>query len=190
MGILILGLAIFFAVHSVSIVKRDYRDRMVAQIGEGPWKGIYSLISLVGFALILWGYGMAGQTPVLLYVPPLWLRYVAIVLLAPVFPLLIAAYLPSRLGVAARHPMLLATKLWALAHLMANGMLADVLLFGTFLAWAVADRIAVKRRAPTVVKVAPSSIANDVIVVVAGIALYLAFLLWLHAWLFAVAPLG
>ncbi|MDH3712934.1 MAG: NnrU family protein [Gammaproteobacteria bacterium] len=190
MGVLILGLAIFFGVHSLSIVNRDFRDRMLAKFGEMPWKGGYAVVSLIGFAFIVWGYGLARAEPVLLYLPPLWLRYVAIVLLIPVFPLLIAAYLPSRIGIAARHPMLLATKIWALAHLLANGMLADVLLFGAFLAWAVADRISVKRRGPPAQATAPASNANDMFVVIAGVAIYFAFILWLHAWIFGVAPIA
>jgi len=190
MGVLILGLAIFLGVHSVSITNRDFRNRMVERLGEKPWRGVYSIISLIGFALIVWGYVLARAEPVLLYVPPLWLRYVALALLVPVFPLLIAANMPSRIGVAAKHPMLLATKLWALAHLLANGMLADVFLFGAFLAWAIADRIAVKRRQPQSQTAAPASATNDVIVVVAGLAIYAAFLLWLHAWAFGVAPIA
>jgi uncharacterized membrane protein len=190
MSVLILGLAIFFGVHSLSIVNRDFRDRMLAKYGEKPWKGGYSLVSLIGFVLIVWGYGLARAEPVLLYVPPLWLRYVAIVLLLPVFPLLIAGHLPSRIGAAARHPMLLATKLWALAHLLTNGMLADLLLFGAFLAWAGADRISVKRRGPPPQAAAPATMANDMVVVIAGVAIYLAFVLWLHAWMFGVAPIA
>jgi uncharacterized membrane protein len=190
MGVLILGLVIFFGVHSVSIVNRDLRDRTLERIGEAAWKGGYSLVSLIGFALIVWGYGLTRAEPVLLYQPPLWLRYVAIVFLLPVFPLLVAAKLPSRIGAAARHPMLLATKLWALAHLLANGMLADVLLFGAFLGWAIADRIAVKRRGPPAQATPPASVANDMVVLIVGIAIYLAFMLWLHAWLFGVAPIA
>lgn len=190
MSVLIVGLVIFFGAHSVSIVNRDFRDRMRARLGEMPWKGLYSLVSLAGFVLMVWGYGLARAEPVVLYVPPLWMRYVAVVLLVPVFPLLVAAYLPSRIGAAARHPMLLATKLWALAHLMANGMLADLLLFGAFLVWAIADRIAVKRRAAPAAAAPPASLANDVVAVVAGLAIYLAFALWLHAWLFGVAPIA
>lgn len=190
MGTLILGLVIFFAVHSVSIFSRPFRDRMVETLGEMPWKGVYTLLSLIGVVLIVWGYGAARAEPTVLYVPPLWLRHVALVLLLPVFPLFVATYLPSRIGVAARHPTLLATKLWAFAHLLANGMLADVLLFGAFLAWAVADRIAVKRRAVTREVTAPATIANDVIVVVVGLAAYVAFLLWAHTWLIGVPPIA
>ncbi len=190
MGVLLLGLVVFFAVHSVSIVNEPWRNRVAAKMGEGPWKGVYSLASLAGFALVVWGYGLARQDPVVLYLPPAWLRHLAMLLLVPVFPLLLAAYLPGRIQSAARHPMLLATKLWAVAHLAANGMLADVVLFGAFLAWAVVDRISMKRRTPRPVPHAPASKANDLIAVIAGLGLYVAFVLWLHAWLIGVSPIG
>ncbi len=190
MGVLLLGLVVFFAVHSVSIVNEPWRNRVAAKMGEGPWKGVYSLASLAGFALVVWGYGLARQDPVVLYLPPAWLRHLAMLLLVPVFPLLLAAYLPGRIQSAARHPMLLATKLWAVAHLAANGMLADVVLFGAFLAWAVVDRISMKRRTPRPVPHAPASKVNDLIAVIAGLGLYVAFVLWLHAWLIGVSPIG
>lgn len=186
MSILILGLVVFFAAHSVSIVNEPWRNRMVAKFGEKPWKGVYSLVSIAGFALIVWGYGLARHEPVVLYTPPAWLRPIAALLLVPVFPLLFAAYLPGRIQAAAKHPMLAGTKLWATAHLLANGMLADVLLFGAFLAWAVVDRISFKHRAQRAIPHLPSSRANDLIAVVAGLALYAAFVLWLHGWLIGV----
>jgi uncharacterized membrane protein len=189
-GILVLGLVLFFAVHSISIVNDAWRDRMVARIGEWPWKGLYSVLSLVGLVLIVWGYGLARQEPTVLYVPPVWLRHVAVLLLLFFFPLLLAAYLPGRIKAATKHPMLVATKLWAFAHLLANGMLADVVLFGSFLAWAVVDRISMKRRAQRPIPSAPPSRLNDIVAIVGGLALYVAFVLWLHAWLFGVAPLG
>ncbi len=190
MAILLLGLALFFAVHSVSIVNEPWRNRAVAAMGEWPWKGVYSLVALVGFVLVVWGYGLARQDPVVLYLPPAWLRHLAMLLLVPVFPLLLAAYLPGRIQTATRHPMLVATKLWAVAHLLANGMLADLVLFGAFLAWAVVDRISMKRRTQRPVPHAPASRANDVIAVVAGLGLYVAFVLGLHAWLIGVSPIG
>ena len=186
MSALLLGLVIFFTMHSVSIVNDPWRDRMVAQIGLWPWKGLYALVSTVGFVLIVMGYGLARQTPVPVYLPPVWLRPVAMLLLVPVFPLLLATYLPSRTKTVTKHPMLLATQLWAVAHLLANGMLADVLLFGAFLVWAVLDRISMKRRAPRPVPAVPPSRANDIIAVVGGLALYVAFILWLHGWLIGV----
>jgi uncharacterized membrane protein len=186
MSALLLGLVIFFTMHSVSIVNDPWRDRMVAQIGLWPWKGLYALVSTVGFVLIVMGYGLARQTPVPVYLPPVWLRPVAMLLLVPVFPLLLATYLPSRTKTVTKHPMLLATQLWAVAHLLANGMLADVLLFGAFLVWAVLDRISMKRRAPRPVPAVPPSRANDIIAVVGGLALYVAFIRWLHGWLIGV----
>jgi uncharacterized membrane protein len=108
----------------------------------------------------------------------------------PVFPLLLAAYLPGRLQRVAKHPMLVAVKIWALSHLLANGMLADVLLFGSFLVWAVADRISLKRRTPRPTPAAPARAINDVIVVLGGLALYGAFAMVWHQRLFGVAPFG
>ncbi|HRW67127.1 MAG TPA: NnrU family protein, partial [Candidatus Competibacter sp.] len=156
---------------------------------EGPWQAAYSLVALIGFGLIVWGYGLARHDPVVLYWSPTWLRHLALLLLVPVFPLLLAAYLPGRIQTTAKHPMLAAIKLWAVAHLLANGMLADVLLFGTFLVWAVVDRISLKRRAPRPVPGAQPSKMNDLIAVVGGLALYVAFVLWLHLWLIGVSPI-
>lgn len=189
MNTLIAGLILFFAVHSVSIVNAAWRDRVAARLGEWTWKGLYSVIAIAGLVLIVWGYDLARQEPVVLYLPPAWLRHVAM-LLVPVFPLLLAAYLPGRIQRATKHPLLVATKLWAVAHLLANGMLADVLLFGAFLVWAVADRISLKRRTQPWVPAAPPSKANDAIAVIGGLALYVAFVFWLHAWLFGVAPVA
>ena len=189
MGIFVVGLVLFFAVHTVSIVAPQWRDGQVARLGEGPWKGIYSVVSAIGLGLLVYGYGVARQNPVVLYTPPTALRHLALLLMLPVFPLLVAAYVPGRIKAMAKHPMLLATKLWALAHLLANGTMADVLLFGGFLAWAVADRISVKRRPARPIPGAPPRPYNDVIVVVVGLALYALFVMGVHRWLFGVSPL-
>jgi uncharacterized membrane protein len=190
MGLFIAGLVIFLGIHSVGIVAPAWREAQIAQRGEKAWKGLYTVISLVGFALLIYGYGLARQAPVLLYTPPTALRHIALLLMVPVFPLLFAAYLPGRIKSAAQHPMLLAVKIWATAHLLANGSLADVLLFGSFLVWAVADRIAAKRRpVPRVVPGAPPSAYNDAIALVGGLALYAAFLMGVHLWLIGVSPL-
>ena len=190
MGLLILGLVLFLGVHSVGIVAPAWRERMVVRLGEIPWKGVYGLLSLVGLVLIVWGYGLARLEPVGLWSPPTWLRHVALLIMLPAFPLLLAAYLPGRIQTAARHPMLAAVKLWAFAHLLANGNLADVLLFGSFLAWAVADRISLKRRISPPIPGAPPGPANDLIALVGGLVLYGAFIGGLHSSLFGVSPLG
>jgi uncharacterized membrane protein len=190
MSVLVAGLLLFLGVHAVSIFSAPWRDRMAARLGEPAWQGLYGLVALTGFALIVWGYGLAREAPVILYTPAVGLRHVALLLMVFVFPLLLAAYLPGRIQAATKHPMLLATKVWALAHLLANGTLADVVLFGSFLAWAVADRISLKRRTPRPVPGAPPGKANDFIAIVGGLGLYVAFLLWLHPILFGVSPLG
>ena len=187
---LLAGMVVFLGVHSISIVAPAWRDRMAAAIGEWPWKGLYSIVSLVGFLLLVGGYAAARLDPVVLYVPPAGLRHVAALVMLPVFPLLLAAYLPGRIKTATKHPMLVAVKAWALAHLLANGMLADLVLFGGFLAWAVVDRISLKRRPARPLPAAPASGANDLIAVVGGLAIYGAFVAFLHQRWFGVAPFG
>jgi len=190
MSYLIAGLVVFLGVHSVSIVASGWRERMLARMGERPWKSIYSLLSLVGFVLIIYGYGVARRDPVVLYSPPYWMRHLTVLLMLPVFPALISSYFPGRIKATLKHPMLVAVKLWAVAHLLSNGMLADVLLFGAFLAWAVFDRISMKWRPEHVRRTAPPRPVNDVIATVVGLALYAIFLFWLHAKLFGVYPLA
>jgi uncharacterized membrane protein len=191
MTLLVLGIIVFLGMHSASIVAPAWRDAVATRIGEWPWKGLYSVISAVGFVLIILGYAAAREAPVLLWVPPVWTRHLAALLMVPVFVLLLAAYLPGKIKAAMKHPMLVATKLWAVAHLLANGMLADVVLFGAILAWAVADRISLKRRpARAMPLVAPASKLNDVIAVIGGLALYWLFAFHLHQRWFGVAPFG
>ena len=191
MPLLIAGLVLFLGVHSVAIIAPSFRTRTIQRMGEGAWKGLYALISSAGFVLICYGFGLARQAPVVLYSPPTWLRHLAFLVMLPVFPLLIAAYLPGRIKTAAKHPMLAAVKFWAFAHLLANGSLADVLLFGGFLAWAVLDRISVKRRAmPQVLRTAPPGPWNDAIAVVLGLAVYALLIGWAHVRLFGVSPLS
>jgi uncharacterized membrane protein len=153
----------------------------------GPiWKIGLSIGSALGLGLIIYGYGLARLDPVVLYTPAPVLRYVTLVLMVIAMPLLLATYLPGRIQSAVRHPMLTAVKAWAFGHLLSNGTLADVALFGGFLIWAVADRISLKRRRPRAVPGLPASSANDVIVVVAGIALAIAFVYGLHTWLIGI----
>ena len=190
MTLLIIGLVLFLGTHSISILASSWRDRLVTRIGLMPWQGLYSLIAITGFVLIVYGYGLARQDPTILYTPPTWLRHVSLLLLVFIFPLLLATYLPGRIQKATKHPMLAATKIWAFAHLLVNGSLADVVLFGSFLAWAVVDRISLKHRTPLPVTGAPPSRLNDIIAIIAGLGLYVAFVLWLHAWLIGVSPMA
>ena len=177
---LVAGLVIFLGVHSTRIAAPGWRERMIARVGETPWKMLYSLASLAGFVLIVGGYAAARLEPVVLYNPPYWLRHVMMLLMLPVFPLLVAAYLPGRIKAAVKHPMLTATKAWALSHLLVNGMLADVLLFGGFLTWAVFDRISAGKRPQPAPAAGPHPVRNDVIAVVLGLVLYVAFAFWAH----------
>lgn len=188
MGTLIAGLLIFLGTHSVSIVAPNWRNRMALSLGRIGWQVVYSLVALAGFVLIVNGYAQARLDPVVVYSPPVWTRHLAALLMLPVFVLLLAAYLPGRIKTATKHPMLTATKLWAVAHLLANGMLHDLLLFGAFLAWAVADRISLKYRTPRPTPALPAGKLNDAIAVAGGLALYVVFAMWLHLRWIGVAP--
>ena len=186
MGWLVAGLIIFFTVHSISIVNEPWRDRMVAKLGEGPWKGVYSVVATIGFFLIVWGYGLARQETAVIYFPAPWLMHMSMLLLIPVFPLLLATYLPGRIRVVARHPMLIATILWAFAHLLVNGRLTDILLFGSFLVWSGLDLFSMRQRVQRPVPSAPALRFNDLITMVLGLALYSMFVVWLHSMLIGV----
>jgi uncharacterized membrane protein len=190
MALLVLGLILFLGIHSVSIVAPAWRNAQVTRLGEHAWKGVYSMVSLAGLVLLIYGYGAARQSTPLLYAPPQLLRQLSLLLMLPVFPLLFAAYMPGRIQRGARHPFLLAVLLWAAAHLLSNGTLADVLLFGAFLVWTVADLISVQRRAvPHKVPGAPPAAFNDVVAIVGGLLVYVGFLLWAHRWMTGVSLL-
>jgi len=184
---LLIGIVLFFGMHSASIVALPLRDRIVAK-SEILWKGVYSIASLVGIVLMVRGYADLRQAPTYLYVSPAWLRHVAALLMLPAFALFIAPYFPGRIRNALKHPQLVAIKIWAFAHLLVNGTVADVLLFGSFLVWAVMDRISLKNRPARPLAGAKESKVNDIIVVVVGLALYLAFVLLVHEKLFGVRP--
>jgi uncharacterized membrane protein len=186
----IAGLVLFFAPHSVAILVPARRALWVRRLGAGPWKIGYSLLSALGLLLIVLGFGLARQHPQVLYVPPPWLRYGTFLLMLPVFPLLIATYLPGVIQRTVKHPMLTAVKCWASAHLLANGMLADVLLFGSFLLWAVLDRISLRSRPAAAVPALSGGRYNDLVAVLAGLLLY-ALVVWrLHALIIGVPVLG
>jgi uncharacterized membrane protein len=188
MFLLILGIIIFLGIHSVSILAPGWRARRVEAMGEGPWKGLYSLASLAGLILMIWGYGHAWNVAPVLYEPPMALKHISLTLMLLAFISLMVSQLPAgRLKAKLKHPMLVAVKIWAVAHILANGDLASLLLFGAFLVWAVADRISVKRRhVPTPV---PGPVKWDLIAVGVAVVLYLLFLWRLHFWLFGVYPL-
>ncbi|WP_439543172.1 NnrU family protein [Hyphomicrobium sp.] len=179
MLLLTLGLLLFFAIHLVP-TSPSLRDGLVERFGAGAYRIAFSVVSLIGFALIVMGYHklqlMPGKNPVL-FDPPSWTRHIAFLLMIPAMIFIVAAFVPSRIRTAVKHPMLAAIKLWALAHLLVNGDLGSLLLFGGFLAFAVYDRISVKRRPGVTIPPAPASPLNDVLVVVAGLALY-AFLMF------------
>jgi uncharacterized membrane protein len=192
MAWLVLGLVLFLGPHSVRIAADDWRSATIARLGERPWKGLYSLLSLAGFALVVWGYGQARQQPVVLWTPPRGMQHLAALLMVPSFVLLVAAYVP-RNAIRARlhHPMVLGVKTWAVAHLLANGTLADVVLFGAFLVWAVLDFRSARRRDRDVGATYPAGTARGTtITIVVALVLYVVFLFWAHAWLIGVSPLG
>jgi uncharacterized membrane protein len=192
MTLLILGLLLFLGVHSVRIVAEPWRRRMLARLGEGPWKGLYSVLSLVGFVMLIWGYGQARLAPIVLWETPVWTRHLASLLVLLAFVLLAAAYVPGNsLKARLHHPMVLAIKLWALAHLLANNTLADLLLFGGFLLWAVLDFRAARARDRADGTLYPTgSAAKTALAVVVGLAAWAVFAFWAHRALFGVSPFG
>jgi uncharacterized membrane protein len=192
MSVLILGLLIFLGVHSLRIFADGWRSRQIARLGEKPWKGLFALVSITGFVLICWGFGLARQHPVLLYVPPLPLRQLNGLFTLVAFVLFFAARVPhNRIKAKLHHPQLLSVKVWALGHLLATGMLHDVVLFGAFLAWAIVLFTVSRRRDRQAGTVYPAgSIKGDALTVVIGVAVWVAFALWLHLWLIGVSPMA
>lgn len=185
---LILGLIVFLGVHSIGIVADEWRSQKIAQMGELKWKVIYSLLSLVGLLLVIWGYAQATAAPNLLWKPPTWTRHLTMLLMIPAFILLVATYLPgSRIKAAAGHPMLLGVKIWALAHLLTNSTLADVILFGSFLVWSVVDFATCRRRDRRKgITRSAGSVQGDVLVSLVGIACWVVFAFYLHGLLIGV----
>jgi uncharacterized membrane protein len=191
MKVLLAGLILFLAAHSTRIVAEAWRTRQIARLGANGWKAIYSIVSIAGLGLIVWGYALARAEPVTLWNPPSWTRHAAALLMVPAFVLLAAAYVPgNRIKAAVGHPMVLGVKTWALAHLLANGTLADVILFGAFLLWAVFDYRTARmrdRQAGTRYMVTPG---RDAAVLIAGLVAWALFAFVLHRILIGVAPMG
>ena len=187
MTLLIIGIVVFLGIHLLPTIP-DLRDRLVGRLGANGYKVFFSLLSVAGFVLLVWGFARAPLIQV--WSPPSWTRWVAIVLMLPAFIFLVAAYVPGQIKAKLKHPFLVAIKTWALAHLIANGDLASIILFASFLAYAVYDRIALKRREATglITMAATGPPRNDLIAVAVGIILYVAFLVWLHPLLFGTAP--
>ena len=190
MLLLIAGLVVFLGAHSLRIVAEPWRGAQIARLGPGAYKGIFSVVSAAGLVLIAVGYGQARTAPVALWDPPLWTRHLSALLVLCAFVLLAAAYVPrNRIRSAVGHPMVLGVKVWALGHLLANGHLHDLVLFGAFLAWAVFDYRAARRRDRVHGRVdARGTFAGDVATLVIGAAAWAVFALYLHDWLFGVRP--
>jgi uncharacterized membrane protein len=188
MTLLLIGIVIFLGVHLLPALP-EIREQLIERLGKNLYRGLFSAVSALGFVLIVWGFARAPFLQI--WTPPAWTRHVAMLLMLPVFILIIAAYLPGKIKETVKHPFLLAIKTWALAHLIANGDLASIILFGSFLAYAVYDRITLKRRQPTSLFGVPGTGGprNDLIAIVLGVVLYVLFLVWLHPLLIGTAPL-
>ena len=189
---LILGLLIFLGVHSTRVFANDWRTHTLARMGEKPFKGIYALLSLAGFVLLVWGYGQARRMGVMLWNPPVFTRHLAALLTLVAFVLLAAAYVPNnQIKAKLHHPMVLGTKVWALAHLLANGSLADTVLFAGFLVWSVLLFAASRRRDRLEQTVyALGNLSATAVTVAVGVAALVVFAFWLHRVLIGVAPFG
>lgn len=191
MAILVLGIVIFLGMHLVRVVAPGVRAGVIESRGKGAWMGLHAVVSLVGLFLMIYGFGQARGETGILYDPPVFLRHIALLLMLFAFVVLAAGFLPAgRIATAVKHPQILSIKIWALAHLLANGETSSVLLFGSFLAWAVVLRISLKRRERAGVIVLPvsKSARNDVLAVLIGLVAYVLFIWNLHEWLIGVAP--
>lgn len=191
MGLLFLGLLLFLGGHSVRIFADGWRSRQIERFGKQGWRGLYSLISIGGFALIVIGFGKAGeQAP--WWVAPAFMHPVTGLLVLAAFILIAAAYVPhNRFKEKIGHPMLAGTKLWAFAHLLSNGQPRDILLFGAFLVWAVADFLVSRRRDRAAGVTYPAGTAKgNAITVIAGLVGWAAFAFYLHKALIGVSPVG
>ena len=182
MTMLIVGLLLFLGGHMVRVAAPGWRDKMLARLGPWGWKAVYSVPALVGFVLLVIGYDAARWTSPVLWNSPPWTRMVATLAMAPVLVIFVSAYLPGKIRDGLRHPMLLATILWAVVHLMANGRVADLVLFGSILAWAVVVTIAAWRR-PWRPTAGPNGPVFDLVAVLIGVAAWMILIRGGHVWL-------
>jgi len=215
---LLIGLLLFLGTHSLRIVAEDWRVGMISRLGDKKFKGLVSVASLIGFILIIHGYGVARLSPQILWVPPVATRHVAALLMLFAMIFLVASQIPgNHIKARLRHPMVISVKVWSVAHLLANGMAADVLLFGSFLLWAVFDFRAARQRdrmgntrlgentqpsttigtaagpssvSASNVALKPATVRGTVMTIVLGTALWVGFVAYLHLKLFGVSPLG
>lgn len=181
MLVMIVGLILFLGTHSIRIFADDWRRKQMSRMGEKRWKALFSLVSIAGLALAIWGFGRMRLDPTWVWSPPVGLRHLVSLLMIPAFILLVAAYVPhnhikARLG----HPMVLAVKVWAFAHLLANGRLGDIVFFGAFLLWAVLDFRSARRRQPAPA-VTPRA-SGTIVTLVVGLVAYYLFAFHLHVW--------
>ncbi len=192
MAILVVGLVIFLGLHSTRIFAEGGRAQAIARLGEGPWKGVYSLLSLIGFVLIVWGFGRARGEAAELWAPPVWARHTTILLML-FSTLLLGGYIfkRSHVAFAVHHPMVWSVAIFGASHLLANGSAADLLLFGAFLVWAVADLVSsyARDRRNAVVYPTPNWGAT-IGAIVLEIVVWVALLGGLHLWLFDVSPMA
>jgi uncharacterized membrane protein len=190
---LVVGLVLFLGAHSVRVFAEGWRTAMVARLGVMAWKGAYAVVAIACFALILWGFSQARQAPVVLWpYPPVWVRHVVSLLVLVAFVLVVAAYVPGN-GIKAKlhHPMILGVKLWAFAHLIANNTLAELVLFGAFLLWAVLDSRSARKRDRAEGKVYREGKASrTAVTVLVGVVAWAVFAFWLHAAWLGVSPRG
>ncbi|MCZ7450755.1 NnrU family protein [Agrobacterium rhizogenes] len=190
---LALCLVLFFLTHLLKVLAPQFRARMIAKLGEGPFKGLYSVASLITLGLVIFAFGEARQETGMLWNPPVWTSHLAVTLMLPAMICLIASLIPAgNIAVKTKHPLILSVKIWALAHLLANGETSSILLFASFLAWGVVMRISLKRRERAGEKVLRPFVSGryDVVAIVGGIVLWGAFILKLHEWLIGVQPIA
>jgi len=190
MTVLILGLIAFLGLHSVRVVAESWRVRQRAALGEMRWKLAYSVASIGTLALLVWGFSLARASTPVVWTPPHALRYLTALLVLVSFVMVAAAYIPgTQLKAATGHPMTLGIKTWALAHLLSNGSLADIVLFGSFLIWSVAVFAAARRRDRAAGAQRPAgNLGRDAIALLAGAVAWFAFAGGLHDWLIGVRP--
>lgn len=193
MALLVVSIVLFLALHSIRIFAPAWRERTIARMGVNAWRGLYSLLSIASLVLLIYAFGASRADTPILYVPPLPFIHITLTLMLISMILLMASILPAgKIAVWVKHPMVTAVKVWAFAHLLANGELNSVLLFGGFLIWGVLVRISAKRRARAGEKVVRDFVSTqyDIAAVISGVALYAVILLYLHEMLIGVSPLA